>query len=241
MTLLGRQSPLAAPAIAAALDLPRTTVHELLKTLEARGFIDDAGGSSYRLGMRIFELGRSFERDLDLVEIGKRGAEAVAAECGETVQIALLDQTDVVYVVQVSSIHAVQLVSRLGGRLPAHLTGVGKASLAFQPGPVLQELYPPGRPLQTMTPASLATTDALHSALEQVRADGVAWDNCESNPDVYCVAAPIRDASGRVVAGMSISVPVHRWNDVHAEELRTLVIKGAQDVSAKLGLAAYTA
>lgn len=238
LTLLGQQPGLGASAIAAALGLPRTSVHELLKTLEARGFIRDAGNSTYRLGIRLFELGKSVERGLDLVDVGKRGAEAVAAKCGETVHIGVLDHTDVVYVAQISSTHAVQLVSHNGGRLPAHLTAVGKVSLAYQPEAVLQRLYPPGEQLTAMTPKSLPTTDALHAALRQVRAEGVAWDSCESNPDVYCVAAPIRDATGEVVAGMSISVPVHRWNERRAKEFRALAVTGAHDVSLNLGLGA---
>ena len=238
LVLLGQQPDLAAAPIAAALGLPRTTVHELLKTLEARGFIRNAGNSTYRLGIRLFELGTAVEHGLDLVDVGKRGAEAVAAKCGETVHIGVLDHTDVVYVAKISSIHAVQLVSHLGGRLPAHLTAVGKVNLAYQAEAVLEQLYPLGGQLTTMTPNSLPTTDALHAALRQIRAEGVAWDSCESNPDVYCVAAPIRDAAGEVVAGMSISVPVNRWNERRAEELRALAVAGAHDVSVNLGLSA---
>jgi IclR family transcriptional regulator, KDG regulon repressor len=240
LALLGQQPDLAAPAIAAELGLPRTSVHELLKTLEARGFISDAGGPGYRLGVRLFELGKAYERSLDLVEIGKRGAEAVAAKCGETVQIAFLDGAEVIYVVQINSTHAIQLVSSIGGRLPAHLTAVGKVNLAYQSPALLDQLYPPGQPLATMTPASISSTDALRDALRQVRVDGVAWDSCESNPDVYCVAAPIRDSAGAVVAGMSISVPVHRWNPERAEELRVFAVAGAHDVSANLGFSAST-
>lgn len=238
LMLLGQQPDLGAPAVAAALDLPRTTVHDLLKTLEARGFICTAGNSTYRLGIRLFELGKGVERSLDLVEVAKLGAEAVAAKCGETVHIGVLDHTDVVYVAQIRSIHMVQLVSSNGGRLPAHLTAVGKVILAYQPEALLEELYPPGRQLKTMTPNSLPTTDVLHDALKVIRTNGVAWDTCESNPDVYCVAAPIRNATGAVVAGLSISVPVHRWNAERAEELRTFAVEGANDVSVNLGLSA---
>ncbi|MEU9888707.1 IclR family transcriptional regulator [Sphaerisporangium sp. NPDC051011] len=236
LVLLAREPQLTAPAIAAALDLPRTTVHELVKTLEAKGFIQDAGGSAYRLGMRTFELGKRFERDMDLAEIGKQCAQRVADECGETVQIALLDGTEVIYVVQINTIHTVRLLSSIGGRLPAHLTGVGKVSLAFQDENRLHELYPFGQPLKVMTPKSIATTDSLHEALDRIRIEGVAWDECESNPDVFCVAAPVHNSTGAVIGGMSISVPATRWNDEHAEELRKLVVSGAQQLSANLGL-----
>lgn len=239
LTLLGKEPGLAAPAIASKLELPRTTVHELIKTLEARGFVTASDGSGYRLGVPLFELGKTYERGLDLVAVGKRSAEAVAAQCGETVQVAVLDDTEVIYIVQVNSTHTVQLVSSVGGRLPAHLTAVGKVNLAFQPIEVVMERYPAGQTLRTMTAASIATTDALHETLEQIRSDGVAWDACESNPDVCCVAAPIRDASGAVAAGMSVSVPVHRWNPATAARLRRLVTAGADQVSTDLGYRAH--
>lgn len=235
LKLLGQEPGLAAPAIATQLELPRTTVHELLKTLESRGFVTMSDGSGYRIGVPLFELGKTYERGLDLVEVGKRSAEAVAAQCGETVQIAVLDLTEVIYIVQVNSTHTVQLVSSVGGRLPAHLTAVGKVNLAFQPPEVVMERYPSGQALTTMTPASIDTTDALHETLQQIRSDGVAWDACESNPDVCCVAAPIRNATGSVAAGMSVSVPVHRWNPAAAAHLRALVVAGADRVSADLG------
>jgi IclR family KDG regulon transcriptional repressor len=235
LKLLGHEPGLTPPAIATQLGLPRTTVHELLKTLESQGFVTMSDGTGYRIGMPLFELGKSYERGLDLVGLGKRSAEAVAAECGETVQIAVLDHTDVIYIVQVNSTHKVQLVSSVGGRLPAHLTAVGKINLAFQPPEVVSERYPPGQALATLTPASLATTEALLETLDQIRLDGVAWDECESNPDVCCVAAPIWDAKGAVAAGMSISVPVHRWNAAAAAHLRTLVVAGADRVSTDLG------
>jgi IclR family KDG regulon transcriptional repressor len=218
--------------------LPRTTVHELLKTLQARGFIQEAEGSAYRLAVRVFELGKHFEREMDLADIGRRRAQAVADACGETVQIALLDGVEVVYVAQINTIHTVRLLSSIGGRLPAHLTGVGKAGLAFQDDAVLRELYPLGRPLEVMTPRSIATTDALFEELVRIRIEGVAWDRCESNDDVYCVAAPVRDASGATIGGMSVSVPALRWNDQRAEELRELVVSGARTLSMELGLGA---
>lgn len=227
-----------APEITKALGLPRTTVHELIKTLLARGYLRDAGnGDRYELGIRVLELGSAYEARLDLAQVAKARATAVSAECGETVHVAVLDGTDVVYIVRIESTHVVRMVSALGGRLPAHVTAVGKALLAYQPETVIDELYPEDMDLSVMTPATIKTTGALREALKQIRADGLAWDAFESNPDVHCVAAPIMGRSGSVVAAMSVSVPAHRWNSDRATELASLVTNAARSTSQDLGYA----
>ncbi|MFC5824086.1 IclR family transcriptional regulator [Nonomuraea insulae] len=226
--------PRTASEIAAALSLPRATTHELLKTLEAYGFVQ-AEGSAYALGIRLFELGNAVERSLDVVRIARRHARRVAAECGETVQVALLDGPEVVYVAKVDSEHAVKLVSTVGARLPAHLTAVGKAALAYRTEDELDRLYPAGSSLEVLTPSGIDNTDRLREVLAEVRKTGVAWDDCESNPDVRCVAAPIRDGRGGVIGGLSVSVPTYRWDATFADRLSELVTTGAAALSANLG------
>lgn len=230
------RGPSSAPEITRALGLPRTTVHELIKTLLARGYLRDAGsGDGYELGIRVLELGAAYEARLDLAQVAKVSAAEVSAECGETVHVAVLDGTDVVYIVRIESTHVVRMVSSLGGRLPAHVTAVGKTLLAYQPPAAIDALYPGGTELSVMTPSSLRTASALREELARIRAEGLAWDACESNPDVYCVAAPVRGRRGTVVAAMSVSVPAHRWNSGRASELAGLVSKAACGVSRDLG------
>lgn len=233
------KGPSSAPEITRALSLPRTTVHELIKTLLARGYLRDAGGGDrFELGIRVLELGAAYEARLDLAQVARSSAAAVSAQCGETVHVAVLDRTDVVYIVRIESTHVVRMVSAVGGRLPAHVTAVGKALLAYQPPDVIDELYPIGTELSVMTPATLKTSAALREALTRIRAEGLAWDSCESNPDVYCVAAPIMGRPGAVVAAMSVSVPAHRWSPERAGELAELVRVAASGASRELGYAA---
>jgi IclR family transcriptional regulator, KDG regulon repressor len=237
LELLRSQGALGAPEITAALGLPRTTTHELIKTLQARGYLAPTGGNSarYQLGLRLFELGCAYEARLDLVQVARKSAALAGEKTGETIHVAVLEWTEVIYIVRIESTHAVQMVSAIGGRLPAHLTAGGKAMLACQPPEVIDELYPVGRELEVMTPTSIASTDALRAALPAIRAEGLAWDACESNFDVFCVAAPIRDRGGSAVAAISISVPSYRWNDDRAAELGRLVRSCAADVSLQLG------
>ncbi|MEX0167951.1 IclR family transcriptional regulator [Streptomyces sp. LMG1-1-1.1] len=227
---------LSAPEITRRLGLPRTTTHELVSTLAARNYlvpVPEQPGR-YRLGVRTYQLGSRYAEQLDLAAEGRQVAHEVAESCGETVHVALLEDTDVIYVAKVDSTHAVRMVSAAGRRLPAHCTAVGKMLLAALPEAELDERLE-GCELAAMTPRSLTDPDGLRAALAEIRILGVALEQQESNPDVSCVAAPVRDRSGRVVAALSISVPVHRWTEDRENELTALAVKGAGELSARLG------
>ncbi|WP_309051617.1 IclR family transcriptional regulator [Streptomyces sp.] len=230
---------LSAPEITRRLQLPRTTTHELVSTLVARNYlvsVPDQPGR-YRLGVRTYQLGSRYAEELDLAAEGRQVAQEVAETCGETVHVALLEDMDVIYIAKVDSTHAVRMVSAAGRRLPAHCTAVGKMLLATLPEAELEARLD-GRELTAMTPNSLTDPDALRAALAEIRILGVAVEQRESNPDVSCVAAPVRDRAGRVVAALSISVPVHRWHEERENELTALAVRGAGDLSARLGFRA---
>jgi len=234
---LGRSGGLTAPEIGAALQLPRTTVHELVKTLRARGYLRtvDEAGYRYELGIRTFELGSLYRAHLDLAREGRLVAETVAARCQETVHLAIRDRADVIYIAKVDSTHAVRMVSAVGRRLPAHLTAVGKVLLSELPAAELIGLYPGDGALPGLTPRSITSVGELQVALGEIRRTGLGYDNCESNPDVACVAAPVRNDSGDLVAAMSISVPVARWSGSRSAELTDLVRDGTRQLSRLLG------
>lgn len=227
---------LSAPEVTRRLRLPRTTVHELLTTLAARSYlvqIPDQTGR-YRLGVRAYQLGSRYAEQLDLAAEGQQVAREVAETCDETVHVALLEDMDVIYIAKVDSTHAVRMVSAAGRKLPAHCTSVGKMLLASLPQTELESRLA-GRELVAMTQNSITEPDALLAALADIRARGVAAEHRESNPDVSCVAAPVRDSAGHVVAALSISVPMIRWSEQREHELAELAAKGAGDLSERLG------
>ena len=230
------EQPPSAAELADSLELPRTTVHELLRTLVLLRYLDDVGGAPrrYRLGIKPFELGNVYAAGLDLAREGRRAAERVAAECQETVHVAIRDRTDVIYVAKVDSTHPVRMVSATGRRLPAHVTAVGKMLLSAVTDEELEALYP-DPDLPGLTSQSIRSRDQLRRALDDVRRDRVAWDECESNAAVNCVAAPIYDDAGEMVAAISISVPTVRWSAAHASRYAELVRRGAVELSARLG------
>ena len=224
-----------APDITTRLGLPRTSVHELVTTLVLRGYLVAAPDrhGHYRLGVPLFHLGAVFVEQVDLAREGRVVAERVAAECAETAHVAVLDGTNVVYVAKVDGTHPVRLVSSVGRRLPAHCTAVGKMLLSALPEDEFNAHYPLGVALPAMTPHSITSPDLLSRQLAEIRRRGIATEYCESNPDVACVAAAIRDSSGAVVGALSVSVPTQRWTG--AERFSRQVTDSAAELSARLG------
>jgi IclR family transcriptional regulator, KDG regulon repressor len=227
---------LSAREVAERLDLPRTTVHELLVTLVARSYLISMPGQPvrYRLGMPLFQLGSAFAGRLDLVREAQGVAREVAAACDEAVLVAVLDGADVIYLVRVESTHPVRMVSGVGRRLPAHCTAVGKILLSSLDPAGLDAVLTKG-PLPAMTPASITDPDRLRKHLDRVRAEGVAVDNGESDTAVRCVAAAIQDHAGTTVAAMSVSAPIIRWTPEACVAWARLVRDGAATLSARMG------
>jgi DNA-binding IclR family transcriptional regulator len=234
--LLDRQN-ISAPEVSGHLSLPRSTVHELLASLAEREYLIPVEGqpSRFRLGPRVFHLGSTFLDRMDMVAEARTAAESVAQASDETVQVAVLDGTDVVYIAKADSAHPVRLVSAVGRRLPAHCTALGKMLLSGLGDDALELHYPRDRPLTGMTPNSITSLARLREQLKQIREQGLASDDCESNDAIRCVAAPVYDHTGSMVAAMSISVPTLRWTPEKGIEWSELVGKGAATLSHRLG------
>jgi DNA-binding IclR family transcriptional regulator len=237
LQLIRREGALSIPEIAAQLQLPRSTTHELVRTLIADGCLAAMGNDVHRfnLGLTLHELGSAYLIGVDLAREGQRVAETISATCGETVHLASLDGAEVVYIVKADSIHAVRMVSAVGRRLPAHCTAVGKVLLSGVSDEEVARRYGYATELPAMTANSIKSFRALAAQLQQIRAAGLAIDNCESNPDVRCVAAPVYDHSGAMAAAMSVSVPTSRVDESWPGHLAVLVREGSRDLSRRLG------
>jgi IclR family transcriptional regulator, KDG regulon repressor len=228
---------LSTPEIVARLNFPRTTVYEIVNTLLACGYLTTAEGQPNRvvLGFKLFELGSAYAANFDLISEGRRVAMNLVAECDETVQMAVRDRMEAVFVAKVDCSKLVRLVSTVGSRLPAHCTGVGKMLLSALSNEEIVDLYQSQRQLTKMTANSITSVAELLKELEMIRRRGLAYDDCESNIDVRCVAAPIYDGRGQMVAAMSFSVPITRMSLSKQDELAGIIRKGAEELSRRLG------
>jgi IclR family KDG regulon transcriptional repressor len=228
---------LSVPEIVAQLNFPRTTAYEIVNTLLACGYLTTAEGQPNRvsLGFKLFELGSVYAANVDLISEGRRVAKTLAAKSDETIQIAVRDRTEVLFIAKADCSKLVRLVSTVGSRLPAHCTAVGKMLLSSLSDEEIVGLYEGRDQLAHMTANSITYVSKLLQELEMIRRRGLAYDDCESNIDVRCVAAPVYDGRSEMVAAMSFSVPITRMSLAKQDELAGIIRKGAEELSRSLG------
>ncbi|WP_344020828.1 IclR family transcriptional regulator [Pseudonocardia kongjuensis] len=180
----------------------KPTAHRLLGELETWSMVERTPGG-YRLGLRAFELGQVVPRQRDLQESAMPILTDLHEATRETVHLAVPDGADVIYLQKLSVAGGPRLPSRLGGRMPAHCTGVGKVLLAFGPPQLLDAALERG--LVRCTPRSVTAPGLLAERLAEIRARGHAEEYEESAPGVACVAAPVLGPDGIAVAALSIT------------------------------------
>ncbi len=255
--LLPRNRQQASPAVARALatlealahtpdgmtlaELSRTlgeaksSLLNVLRTLEDGGFVSrNPETKRYHLGPQLLVLSAAYARQSSLLREFYALAPDIARELGETVQLAVLRGRFVLYVAKQEGTQWVRLASEVGTLLPAHATSLGKCLLAWLDEAALDALLA-GIKLEQLTPYTITDLAQLKTELATVRARGYAVDRGETLEEVRCVGAPIHDASGRVVAAMSISVPSSRFDGQREQELIEAIRAAAATLSAHLG------
>lgn len=230
---LSEASELPLSEIARRVRLPYSTTHRLLETLVRRRFVAQRSDTGlYRIGIRAFEVGAALAQ-ARLHEVAHPEMKALVDEINETVNLAVLDGQEAVYIHQVEGRQVVHMFTHLGARVPLYASGVGKALLAWRPEEEVRALLGPG-PLRGFTKRTLTTPAAVLKELRRVRAQGYALDDEEREPGVRCVAAPVR-SQGEVVAALSLSAPATRLADDRVARLARRLIAAAEQVSAQLG------
>jgi len=212
----GAQRVLSLGDLSRRTHLPKSTLHRLLDQLCQVGWLErDRGG--YRVGLRMFELGTLAIEGNRLHEAAYPHLQALAARTGLSVQLAILDQADVVYLERIV-VGPIRLPTRRGGRKPAYCTALGKAMVAYDDGATQTVTT---APMPRKTTKTITEPYALWRELQQVREAGIAFDRGEAYAELVCVAAPIRSA-GRPIGAVSVTGPASRmrWG-VAAEAVRS--------------------
>lgn len=227
-----REESLGVSELSRRLGLGKSVVHRLLVTLAAEGLIEH-DGRGYRLGIVMYELGEAVRVHLDLHAAAAPVLVHVREQTGESVQIGVLDGVEVVYVDRLESAHSLRLLTETGRRVPAHCTSSGKVLFAHLDPAVLDGHLE--RPLARLTPHTITDPDELRAELRRVRAQGWASAVDEREVGVASLAAPVRDASGAVVAALSVAAPVARVGAEQRRRIASDVVEGAEAVSRRLG------
>ena len=234
LELLSRTGePLTLSEIQRELSYPKSSLFVLLRTLVARGWVEtDRRGTGYSIGVRALLVGTSYlDRD-PVIRAATRVLEELRAEVNETVHLARLDGGDVVYLASRESAHQLRLTSRVGRRLPAHATSLGKALLAEHTDDEVDGLLP--ERLEPLTPHTLTSRQELFADLAETRERGYAIERGENTVGLGCFAVALEFKSPAVDA-ISCSVPSVRLDDAeHAAQVLEAVIRHAKKLSAIL-------
>jgi DNA-binding IclR family transcriptional regulator len=221
--------------LAEKLKMYKSTVHRLLNTLAARGYIEqDSETGRYKLGYRLLDLGMKLLSGIDLRREALPHLRNLAASAHEVVHLALMDQGDIVYIEKVESQNTIRMHSRVGTRVPVHATGLGKAILAFLPKLEVEDVIR-RYGLPESTPYTITDRQKFLHALNEVRQNRFAMDIEENEIGICCVAAPIFDSTQKVVAACSVSGPNIRMTKERLFELAPLVRETGVQISQRLG------
>jgi DNA-binding IclR family transcriptional regulator len=220
--------------IAQQVGLPLSTTHRILATLRDVGLVEQQSDRDlYRLGLKLLELGSMVLANMEVHREALPFIEALVRETGETAHLGVFDSTQMVSIEKMDSPHGLASNVTIGKGAPAYCTGVGKALLAFQPDEVVTRVCRLG--LKAYTPQTITDPTRLRKELAQIRTLGYAVDNAEHQPDVRCVAAPIRNHSGNVIASLSLSGPATRILKGRIPDLAVRVREVAVKLSSRLG------
>lgn len=225
--------------ISAKMDLHKSTVHSLLKTLQLHGYIEqDADSGKYRLGLKLLDKGQLLLQRLDIRSVARKHLTTLSASTGQTTNLVILDGKEGVYIDKVEGEKAAIRYSRIGRRIPLHTSAVGKILTASMPKEELQRLL---RSYEFVlhTEATISSKDAFLLELEHVRGQGYAIDNQENEHGVRCAAAPVYDHSGTVIAAVSLSTLISTVDDALFQQYITMLRKEAEHISALLGYRSF--
>lgn len=229
--LADQSDPVALKELARTTGLHTSTTHRILNDLVAGRYVERVDSGMYRLGMRLLELGSLVKGRLDVREAAIEPMRELHKLTGQTINLALRQGDEIVYIERAwSECSGMQVVRAIGGRAPLHLTSTGKLFLSVS-DPRQVRAYAMRTGLAGTTRNSITQTDVLERELALVRRLGYSRDNEELELGVRCIAAGVYDDTGTLQAGLSISAPADRLRD----EWIPIMLRSCRDISRALG------
>ncbi|MES2024084.1 MAG: IclR family transcriptional regulator [Pseudomonadota bacterium] len=223
--------PVSLKELSSVTGLHPSTAHRILNDLVIKRFVDRSEPGTYRLGMRLLELGNIVKSRLDVREAALDLMRQLHRKTNQTVNLSVRQNDEIIYIDRAFSERSgMQVVRAVGGRAPLHLTSTGKLFLSIDE-PRMVQAYAARTGLAGHNKNSITDLSKLQGELNQVRTHGYARDNEELELGVRCMAAGIHDDSGRLIAGLSISAPADRLQEEWLEDL----MDTAKQISAALG------
>ena len=233
---VGRSAdPVSLGHLAAMLGIDRSSAFRLANTLKRRGFLaNPAAGKDYVLGPSVWRLSRQYDWSRMLATIAHDHLKALAADTNETAHLAVREGRRALFIDHVTSSHVIAISGQTGELVPLYCTSHGKALLSDLEERDLANLFG-GKPLKAFTKNTIQSIRALARECESIRAQGFATDESEYLEGVRCIAAPIRDRDGAVIASIGISAPAARFPKEREKEYAERVVRAAAQVGELAG------
>jgi DNA-binding IclR family transcriptional regulator len=233
--LAKRENGVGITQLSRELNLPKSTIHQLLSTLKSVRFAEqNLQDKKYHLGLRIFELGNIVQSQLQLRKIAHSYLYNLSGKTNETTYLVVLEGNRTVYIDCVESTARLRAHPLFGIRVPLHCTSLGKAIMAFLSEQKINEIIQEDG-LERFTENTITDPQILKRELKEIRKRGYATDNMEHEEGICCVGAPIRNHQKEVFAAISVSGPSQRFDPPRILAIAKLVIEASEEISKKMG------
>ncbi|MDF2614630.1 MAG: transcriptional regulator, IclR family [Clostridia bacterium] len=215
------------------LELNKVTTHRLLATLENRGFLERRG-SNYIVGLKMVELSSMKLNNIELKTEADPYLRQLVNILKLPVQMAICEQSEAIFIEKIQTVNSFRMYCQIGKRIPLYCSGVGKVLLMQEEDEtILAKLSK--ITFEKFTPNTLETPMQVLEEIRVARKNGYAIDNAEHESDIFCIAAPIYDYRGKIIAAISIAGESKTFIEQPTDECITLVKQTAMDISARLG------
>jgi IclR family KDG regulon transcriptional repressor len=233
--MLARGKPVAVAEIVSALQIPKSTAYELVRTLGDAGYIEQSPKSpAFFLGRKLHELGMAYRSQVDLVREGGRIVEELRDKTGETIQLSVFEGDMMLVVLKEEGSRSLRIISQVGSRVPVNWAAAARLLVSdMEDAPLMALLKRTVR--QSPTGKAILDVKKLIQQIRRFRKQGYATELNEANEHAGCVAAPVIDDSGRCVAAISIVAPEQRLAKDNREQLIAAVRDAADRLSRRLG------
>ncbi|MDD1782636.1 DNA-binding transcriptional regulator KdgR [Enterovibrio sp. ZSDZ35] len=227
--------------LAQRLMMSKSTVYRFLQTMKTLGYVSQEGESErYALTLKLFEVGARALEYVDIIDYANAEMVKISDETMEALHLGALDEDSIIYIHKIDSKYKLSMQSRIGKRNPLYSTAIGKVLLADLPEATVRECLK-NVDFKQSTPKTHKNIDELLAELPKVKAQGYGEDNEEQEVGLRCIAVPVYDRFGKVIAGLSISLPTMRFTESKKEEFINYLHASAATISARLGCTEYSA
>ncbi len=233
--LIKKNQPVSIHQLSELLNIYPSSIHRILDTLNYLGYIEKKLDSdTYQIGLRAIELGMVKLNQIDLIKEATPYFEALSKELNENVYVAVLFEGEVMYEAKKEAPRKISLITHVGTRAPVHSSALGKVLIADL-SKKERKIFIGNKSLQRLTKNTIINKKVLENEIEKVQKLGYATDDEENENEIKCIAAPIKDNNGKVVAAISISGPSYRFTLDKQKSMIKTVIETAKKISSRLG------